>query len=106
MILVSRRCEGPTGLDVAVQRLQNLPGIKGHVQAYPLDLSKTSEIERLADILKSEERLDILVANAGATWGGPFLPTPDHSNVKVLDLNVRSIFNLIRLCVQETSQSL
>jgi len=45
----------------------------------------------------TEEQIDILVANAGATWGGPFEPTPDWATKKVLDLNVRGIFNLVRL---------
>jgi NAD(P)-dependent dehydrogenase (short-subunit alcohol dehydrogenase family) len=44
-----------------------------------------------------ESRVDILVCNAGATWGGPFAPTPDWATQKVLDLNVRGVFNLIRL---------
>jgi NAD(P)-dependent dehydrogenase (short-subunit alcohol dehydrogenase family) len=41
--------------------------------------------------------LDILVANAGAAYGGPFDSTPDWSSQKVLDLNVRGVFNLARL---------
>jgi NAD(P)-dependent dehydrogenase (short-subunit alcohol dehydrogenase family) len=49
------------------------------------------------EIQKEDDKLDILVANAGATWGGPFEPTPDWSSQKVLDLNVRGIFNLARL---------
>jgi NAD(P)-dependent dehydrogenase (short-subunit alcohol dehydrogenase family) len=38
----------------------------------------------------------ILIANAGATWGAPFESHPDEAFAKVMDLNVRSIFNLIR----------
>ena len=56
------------------------------------------EIERLVnEVKKHESTLDILIANAGATWGGPFEPTPDWSSQKVLDLNVRGVFNLARL---------
>lgn len=58
-----------------------------------------TEIEKL--VTQTREltggKLDILVANAGATWGGPFEPTPDWSSQKVLDLNVRGVFNLVRL---------
>ena len=39
----------------------------------------------------------ILVCNAGATYGGPFEPTPDSFSQKILDLNVRGVFNLARL---------
>lgn len=66
--------------------------------AIPADVSKVEEIERLVkEIQKSHSKLDILVTNAGAAWGGPFDDTPDSSTAKVLDLNVRSVFNLIRL---------
>ena len=48
-------------------------------------------------VQQTDDKLDILVCNAGATWGGPFEPTPDWSSKKVLDLNVRGVFNLARL---------
>jgi NAD(P)-dependent dehydrogenase (short-subunit alcohol dehydrogenase family) len=48
-------------------------------------------------VQETDDKLDILVCNAGATWGGPFDPTPDWSSKKVLDLNVRGVFNLARL---------
>jgi short-subunit dehydrogenase len=61
-------------------------------------LSKTEEIQQLVSYLKSSgEKLDILIANAAATWGGPFEPTPVSSTNKVLNLNVQSIFTLIQL---------
>ena len=61
-------------------------------------MAATDEIQGLIDeIKKTEPKLDILVANAGASWGGPFEPTPDWSSQKVLDLNVRGVFNLVRL---------
>jgi NAD(P)-dependent dehydrogenase (short-subunit alcohol dehydrogenase family) len=44
-----------------------------------------------------EPKLHILVANAGATWGGPLDTTPDWANQKVLDLNVRAVFNMVKL---------
>ncbi|KAI9812439.1 MAG: hypothetical protein M1827_004670 [Pycnora praestabilis] len=98
VILTSRKVEGTQGLSQAVQRLNGIPNIKGRAISITADLSKTFEIERLvAEIRKTDDRIDILVANAGATWGGPFEPTPDSSSIKVLDLNVRSVFNMIRL---------
>ena len=98
VFIVSRRATGPQGTDAAVQYLASLPGIHGSIVALSADLSKTSEIERIVvEIGETEKGVDILIANAGATWGGPFEPTPDSSSSKVLDLNVRSVFNLIRL---------
>ena len=42
--------------------------------------------------------LHVLVNNAGATWGAPFEKYPDAAWQKVMDLNVRSVFNLTKLC--------
>jgi NAD(P)-dependent dehydrogenase (short-subunit alcohol dehydrogenase family) len=62
------------------------------------NVADTEDIEKLVKkVEQTEGQLDILVCNAGATWGGPFEPTPDWSSKKVLDLNVRGVFNLARL---------
>jgi NAD(P)-dependent dehydrogenase (short-subunit alcohol dehydrogenase family) len=98
VFITARKSAGPHGLDQAIERLNALPGVTGRAVAIAADLSKTEEIQRLVDeVKKSEPKLHILVANAGAAWGGPFDTTPDAGVVKVLDLNVRSVFNLIRL---------
>lgn len=98
MILVSRKAEGANGLNQAVTKLSQLTGIIGTATSITADISKISEIERvISEIQKTETKIDIVIANAGATWGGPFESSPDSSSQKVLDLNVRSVFNLIRL---------
>lgn len=75
-----------------------IPGCENRVVAIACDLSKFSEVQRLAkEISQITPNIHILVANAGATWGGPLETTPDSSISKVLDLNVRSIINLARL---------
>lgn len=52
-----------------------------------------SEIERLvAEVSKTTDHVDILFANAGATWGAPFDTHPDNAFSKVMDLNVKSVF--------------
>lgn len=66
----------------------------------PADLSKFAEVERLvAEVRKTTDHLDILVANAGATWGEALDTHPDEAVGKVLDLNVRSVFAVVRLYV-------
>lgn len=100
MIIVARKAEGAQGLNQAVEKLNAIPKIRGHAIGIPANVGQTEGIERLVkEIGKSEQKIDILVANAGATWGGPFEPTPDASSQKILDLNVRGIFNLVRLMV-------
>ena len=45
---------------------------------------------------KHTDHVDILLANAGATWGAPFDEHPDDGFAKVMDLNVNSVFTTIR----------
>ncbi|KAK5128232.1 hypothetical protein LTR85_002899 [Meristemomyces frigidus] len=98
VFITARKAGGEQGIDQAVARLNKLPGIKGRALGIPANVAQVEDIERLvSDVKKHEHKLDILIANAGATWGGPFEPTPDWSTQKVLDLNVRGVFNLARL---------
>ncbi|KAK6384747.1 hypothetical protein LTS17_002310 [Exophiala oligosperma] len=99
VILVARKLEGPQGLLSALGALHStVPGCRGRVSTIACDLSKFSEVQRLAKEIEAITcEVHILVANAGATWGGPLETTPDASISKVLDLNVRSIINLARL---------
>ena len=63
----------------------------------PADGSKVSEIERLvAEVRKTTEHVDVLFANAGATWGAPFEDHDDRAFSKVMDLNVKSVFFTIQ----------
>lgn len=76
----------------------NKLSVSGEVVGIAANVADTVDIERLVKkVQETEDSLDILVCNAGATWGGPFDPTPDWSSKKVLDLNVRGVFNLARL---------
>jgi NAD(P)-dependent dehydrogenase (short-subunit alcohol dehydrogenase family) len=70
-----------------------MPGSSAEVGDIEEMVRKTAELTKEM----GKRGLDILVANAGATWGGPFEPTPDWSSRKILDLNVRGVFNLVRL---------
>jgi NAD(P)-dependent dehydrogenase (short-subunit alcohol dehydrogenase family) len=65
----------------------------GSVIGIPADLQTEEECIRLA---ASVDELDILVNNAGATWGAPIEEFPASAWDKVLNLNVKSPFFLIR----------
>ncbi|KAK5717028.1 hypothetical protein LTR17_016170 [Elasticomyces elasticus] len=98
VFISARKAGGEEGIDQAVSRLNKLPNIKGRAIGIPANVAQVDDIARLvSEVQKHESKLDILIANAGATWGGPFAPTPDWSSQKVLDLNVRGVFNLVRL---------
>eukprot|EP00924_Labyrinthula_sp_SR-Ha-C_P013190 augustus_masked-scaffold_12-processed-gene-12.76-mRNA-1 protein AED:0.03 eAED:0.03 QI:0/-1/0/1/-1/1/1/0/304 len=66
----------------------------------PGDLSTIEGVKEVAEALKTKEnKLDILINNAGATWGSDFLSFPDAAWQKVMDLNVRAVFNLTQQLV-------
>jgi len=76
-------------------KLNKLTGIKGSAVGIPANVSSEAEIIRLMRTIEQEEgKLDILIANAGATWGSTFQDAPDHASAKILDLNVRGVFLL------------
>ena len=61
----------------------------------PFDLGGMDGIEGLANAVNEREsRLDVLVNNAGATWGAPIDEYPEDGWDKTVDLNVKSIFFL------------
>ena len=69
----------------------------GTVTAIPADLSTEPECLRLArEIGNREQALDVLVNNAGATWGAPLSEFPATAWDKVVDLNLKAPFFLTR----------
>ena len=65
--------------------------------AIPADLSTEDECRRLADELtKRESKLDVLVNNAGATWGAPMADTDEAAFERVLALNVKGVFHMTK----------
>jgi NAD(P)-dependent dehydrogenase (short-subunit alcohol dehydrogenase family) len=64
------------------------------------DLSRVDEIERVAKRVSEVfgGQLDVLVNNAGATWGAPIDEYPESGWDKVFDLNVKSLFFVTQKC--------
>ncbi|KAB8229814.1 oxidoreductase, short-chain dehydrogenase/reductase family [Aspergillus alliaceus] len=83
----------------AVAALNALPNKRPGAQAIsvPADNSKISELDRLVEeVKKTTDHVDILFANAGATWGEKFDTHPEKMFSKVMDLNVKSVFYLVQ----------
>ena len=67
----------------------------GSCTSLPFDLSVMAGIDALAnEIAARETRLDILINNAGASWGAPIDDYPESGWDKVVDLNMKSPFFL------------
>ena len=72
-------------------------GDAGDVIALVADLSTEAGCNGLGDEIEArEERLDILVNNAGANWGAPYEEFPESAWDRVLDVNVKGVFQLTR----------
>lgn len=85
--------------DEAVAALNALPNKRPGAQAFsvPADSSRVEELDRLvAEVRKTTDHVDILFANAGATWGEKFDTHPEKMFSKVMDLNVKSVFYTIQ----------
>jgi NAD(P)-dependent dehydrogenase (short-subunit alcohol dehydrogenase family) len=69
----------------------------GRCISLPSDLSTMAGVEFLVrEITEREERLHILVNNAGAAWGEPIETFPEKGFDKITDLNLKSPFFLTR----------
>lgn len=67
----------------------------GDCIALPADLSQMDEIERLtAELAAREDKLHILVNNAGTAWGAAIGEVPEIGWDKVMDLNAKALFFL------------
>ncbi len=70
-------------------------GVLGPCTAIPGDVSTPEGVVALAESLRSTHAsLDVLVNNAGAAWGVPLEEYPRSAWDKVLDVNVKGVFEL------------
>lgn len=82
----------------ACATLNALPGISGRAISVPSDSASEAGVKKLLDLVGAHtDHVDILMANAGASWGAPFDSHSDDAFAKVMNLNVRAVFNTVRL---------
>ncbi|MET8306912.1 glucose 1-dehydrogenase [Micromonospora sp. NPDC005173] len=68
---------------------------EGRCEAIPADLSDDAGAEGLAAAVRERfPRLDVLVNNAGATWGAPLENYPEAAFDKLWAVNVKAVFRL------------
>jgi NAD(P)-dependent dehydrogenase (short-subunit alcohol dehydrogenase family) len=73
---------------------------KGTCVGIPADLSTEAGCRALAEEMASRvDHLDVLVNNAGATWGAPLAEFDEAAFDKVLALNVKGVFHLTKFLV-------
>lgn len=83
----SRKADACTA---TAERLMEAYG--GTVVPVPADLSTVEGAAALAAALDDEPHIDVLVNNAGVSWGAPFDEFPEKGWDKVFDTNVKGVF--------------
>ncbi|TCB92108.1 SDR family oxidoreductase [Micromonospora zingiberis] len=88
VIISSRRA------DVCAAVVEELSA-QGSCEAIPADLSRDEGAQALADAVRDRvDKLDVLVNNAGATWGAPLEEYPESAFDKLWAINVKAVFRL------------
>ncbi|KAL8282961.1 hypothetical protein RB597_010376 [Gaeumannomyces tritici] len=93
--------------EAACATLNALPGLAPGAVAIPAPADSATEdgVRALLETVKknlgggggAKGRVDVLLANAGASWGEALDTHPDSAFAKVMDLNVRAVFNTVKL---------
>ncbi|MTK01618.1 glucose 1-dehydrogenase [Micromonospora sp. CP22] len=67
----------------------------GRCEAIPADLGRDEGAQQLAAAVQDRvDKLDVLVNNAGATWGAPLESYPESAFDKLWAVNVKAVFRL------------
>lgn len=86
-------------LDELVSELKDKRGFDVHAEA--ADLGKMEDVARIAKRAGEhfDGKIDVLINNAGATWGAELSAFPESGWDKVFDLNVKALFFLTQQCL-------
>ncbi|KUJ81828.1 SDR family oxidoreductase [Ruegeria profundi] len=91
VLIASRKVEACE----AVASELNALGASGHAEGFGGDVATQEGIDALVtEINKRTETLDILMNNAGVTWGAPMGQFPYDAWDKVMSVNVAGLFEL------------
>jgi NAD(P)-dependent dehydrogenase (short-subunit alcohol dehydrogenase family) len=87
VVVASRK---PDAVEATVSELSAF----GDCSGFAADLSTEEGARQLAELVgAAHPRVDVLVNNAGATWGAPLAEHDTASWARVLDLNVQGVFH-------------
>lgn len=90
--------------DICEQSAKELSAF-GQCVAIPAGLDTPEAVVALADSFKQQEdKLDILINNAGRTWGAPLESFPDKAWAPVMAVNVQGPFTLVRELLPQLRQ--
>lgn len=98
VVITSRNAEACEKAKRQLEELASSKGTKTKVISIPSDLSDEKSCAKFfEETSKQVSKVDILIANAGASWGAPLEDHPVAAVKKVLQLNVVAVFQTIQL---------
>lgn len=98
VVITSRKDKACQEAKQYLEKVAKDNGKSVKVIAIPADLTKEEEAVKFFEETKKQvDKVNILVANAGASWGAPLSDHPVSAVKKVLNLNVVAVFHSIQL---------
>ncbi|CCH45773.1 3-oxoacyl-[acyl-carrier-protein] reductase [Wickerhamomyces ciferrii] len=80
-----------------LQKINKLDELDAKIVGIASDVSNKAGVDHFFNTVKQhEDHVDILIANAGASWGEALETHPETGFDKVLDLNVKGVFLTIQ----------
>lgn len=96
--LSSRKHQACVDAANEMNKLAQSNGWKGRAVGFGADCSNLAGCKSLAEeVAKYESKVDILIANAGASWGQDFDTHPESALDKVFSLNVKGVFLTVQV---------
>jgi len=95
--LTSRKQKAVDEAVTYLQKINNDSKFGAKIIGVASDVSIKAGVEKFYDVVaKNESKVDILIANAGASWGAPLSDHPEDAIDKVLSLNIKGVFLTIQ----------
>lgn len=106
VVITSRKAKACEESKAQLEKLARDNGKTCKIISIPADLSVEAECNKLFEETKKQvNKVDILIANAGSTWGAPLGQHPITAMQKVLNLNIVGVFNCIQLFSEMLEQA-
>lgn len=98
VIITSRKADACAAAKQELEKLAKDNGKSCEIIAIACDISNDKDLKSFVEQVSGKvDKLDILIANAGATYGEKFDTHPISAVRKVLELNVTGVFHTIQL---------
>ncbi|KAK6198859.1 peroxisomal 2,4 dienoyl-CoA reductase [Scheffersomyces amazonensis] len=98
VVITSRKAKACEEAKKYLEKKSKEAGKQVKIISIPADIAVEAEcVKFFQEVSKQVDKVDILIANAGASWGAPLEEHPISAVKKILGLNVVAVFHTIQL---------